>query len=99
MGRVPGQVCPPGPGTPLGPGTPPQVHLPRTRYPQGEQIHSQGPGTPPGPSYSQEKKTMELERMVFWLTFIAFFTAGNRLRSKNGKKLWISMLEYRQHIR
>ena len=80
--------------------TPPdQVHLPRTRYPPGDQIHSQGPGTPPGPSYSQEKKTMELERMVFWLTFIAFFTAGNQLRSKNGKKLWISMLEYRQHIR
>ena len=36
-------------------------------------------------SYRREKKTMELEKMVFWLTFIAFFTAGNRLRSINGK--------------
>ena len=50
-------------------------------------------------SYSREKKTMESEKMVFWLTFVAFFTAGNRLRSKNGKKLWILRLEYQQHIR
>ena len=50
-------------------------------------------------SYRGEKKTMELETMVFWQTFVAFFTAGNQLRSKNGKKLWISKLEYRQHIR
>ena len=42
---------------------------------------------------------MEPEKMVFWLTFVAFFTAGNRLRAKNGEKLWILMLEYQQHIR
>ena len=36
--------------------------------------------------------------MVFWQIFIAIVTAGNRLRPKNGKKLWISKLEYRQHI-
>ena len=42
---------------------------------------------------------MEPEAMVYWQIFVAIFTAGNRLRPKNGKKLWISKLEYRQHIR
>ena len=42
---------------------------------------------------------MELEKMVIWQTFVVFFTAGNRLKSKNRKKLWILKLEYRQHIR
>ena len=42
---------------------------------------------------------MEPEKMVIWQTFVAFFTAGNQLKLKNGKKLWISKLEYQQHIR
>ena len=43
---------------------------------------------------------MEPEAMVFfWQIFIVIFTAGNRLRPKNGKKIWILKLEYRQHIR
>ena len=37
-------------------------------------------------SYRGEKKTMEPEAMVFWQIFIAMFTAGKRLRPKNGKK-------------
>ena len=41
---------------------------------------------------------MESEKMVFWLTFISFFTAGNRLRAKNVEKLWTSRLEYQQHV-
>ena len=37
---------------------------------------------------------MESEAMVFWQIFVAIVTAGNRLRPKNGKKLWILKLEY-----
>ena len=50
-------------------------------------------------SYRGEKKTMELEAMVFWQIFVAIFIAGNQLGMKHGKKFWISKLEYRQHIR
>ena len=42
---------------------------------------------------------MESEAMVFWQIFVAIFTAGNRFGPKNGKKIWILKLEFRQHIR
>ena len=48
-------------------------------------------------SYRGEKKAMESVAMVVWQIFVAIVTAGNRLRPKNGKKLWISKLEYQQH--